>query len=214
MYTLARKLPNGQYLAPPQVSHCQQGTHSASPAGHDGLATPNAAGDLPLESKADSSSDNDLDPAGQHENPPTPGGATTQLSADLSFTLPPTVDLGLVNQSPARMVHQSPTCVDQEFSRLNFSSCQGGRGENSGPPTRKAPASSRGVSSIRLVSGPVATPSVLPSLFSSITTASRQFLPLTARGLSMTLDQFLTHAWFDLDNQVVRFLISMNQIHH
>jgi hypothetical protein len=30
----------------------------------------------------------------------------------------------------------------------------------------------------------------------------------------MTLDQFLTHARFDLDDQVVRVLISMNQIRH
>jgi hypothetical protein len=30
----------------------------------------------------------------------------------------------------------------------------------------------------------------------------------------VTLDQFLTHAWFDLDDQVVRVLILMNQIRH
>ncbi|PLW52787.1 hypothetical protein PCANC_07291 [Puccinia coronata f. sp. avenae] len=236
-YTLARKLPNGQWLAPCQIPRSKKDhtpalkdlpgqscddpvvlnvdwSNPASPVGHDGLATPNAAGDLPLESKDDSSGNNQLEHAGHSKNPPPPGGATLQLSpllGDMSFTLPPAGASALINQSPARKVHQSPACVDREFSRLNFSSRQGGRGDNCGSPTRKAPGSSWGGSSMQSVSGPAASPSVSPSLFSS---TSRRFPPLTAKGLIMTLDQFLTHARFDLDDQVVRVLISMNQIQH
>ncbi|PLW43770.1 hypothetical protein PCASD_09374 [Puccinia coronata f. sp. avenae] len=169
---------------------------------------------LPLESEDDSSGNDQLEHAGHPKNQPPPGGATSQLSpllGDTSFTLPPARALALINRSPARKVHRSPACVDQEFSRLNFSSRRGGRGDNPGSPTRKAPGSSRGGSFMRSVSGPAASPSVSPSLFSS---ASRRFPPLTAKGLSMTLDQFLTHARFDLDDQVVCVLISMNQIRH
>jgi hypothetical protein len=35
-----------------------------------------------------------------------------------------------------------------------------------------------------------------------------------AQGLALTLHQFLTHARFELDNQVVRMLIAMNHIRH
>jgi hypothetical protein len=122
-YTLARKLPNGQWLAPRQIPRSNKDqtpaskdlpgqscdnpvvlnvdwSNPASPVGHDGLATPNAAGHLPLESEDDSSGDNQLEHAGNPKNQPPPGGATSQLSplsGDTSFTLPPAGALALIN---------------------------------------------------------------------------------------------------------------------
>ncbi|PLW06754.1 hypothetical protein PCANC_27591 [Puccinia coronata f. sp. avenae] len=58
--------------------------------------------------------------------------------------------------------------------------------------------------------------SVSPSgpAFSTITAANKPCPPLMARGLALTLNQFLTHASFELDDQVVRTLIAMNHIRH
>ncbi|PLW10906.1 hypothetical protein PCANC_19131 [Puccinia coronata f. sp. avenae] len=131
-----------------------------------------------------------------------------------------------------------------QFSRLNFASRRGGRGVPSGSPTRKAlsslgassrhsPSASAGPTSPSgLASAPrhspsasagLTSPSVLasacpvspsPAAVSAMTPASRPRAPPSARALAMTLDQFLTHARFDIDDQVVQVLISMNQIRH
>ncbi|PLW39233.1 hypothetical protein PCANC_12939 [Puccinia coronata f. sp. avenae] len=131
-----------------------------------------------------------------------------------------------------------------QFSRLNFASRRGGRGVPSGSPTRKAlsslgassrhsPSASAGPTSPSgLASAPrhspsasagLTSPSVLasacpvspsPAAVSAMTPASRPRAPPSARALAMTLDQFLTHARFDIDDQVVQVLISMNQIQH
>ncbi|PLW20150.1 hypothetical protein PCANC_16642 [Puccinia coronata f. sp. avenae] len=88
IYTPVRKLPNGQYLAPwlipnsnkahtpaskdllghsrdnPVILNVDDQLNPASPADHDGLATPNASGDQTLESKDNPSGNSESKQAG------------------------------------------------------------------------------------------------------------------------------------------------------
>ncbi|PLW54938.1 hypothetical protein PCANC_02714 [Puccinia coronata f. sp. avenae] len=171
-FTPVRKLPNGQILPPRMIPQAKKGHtlappnvtgHSredpvflipepskpASPVHEDLLGTPvtvPAGPHGPGGSNADSSGENDSVHAGRNKKPPTPEHPNSQEShlgdSCIMFT-PNSQPKGFLNLSPARKVHRSPACVDQQFSRLNFASRRGGRGVAPGSPTRKA-SSSRG----------------------------------------------------------------------
>ncbi|PLW05702.1 hypothetical protein PCASD_26475 [Puccinia coronata f. sp. avenae] len=113
---------------------------------------------------------------------------------------------GLVNRSPAQKVHCSPAAVNRQFSRLNFASCQGGRKMAPGSPTCKQ-AGSNATSPRPSISA--TTP---PSKVG--TAASPPLPPLLEKALAITIDQFLKHTRFDINDPVPGLFIQMNQIRH
>ncbi|PLW58660.1 hypothetical protein PCANC_00156 [Puccinia coronata f. sp. avenae] len=177
-FTPVQKLPNGRILPPRLIPQAKKGHtlappivtgHSredpvflipkpsdpASPVHEDLLGTPIAvpAGPHgPGGSNANSSREHDSVHAGHNKKPPTPERPNSQESHSgdscIMFT-PNSQPNGLLHCSPARKFHRSPSCVDHQFSRLNFVSHQGGRGVAPGSSTRKA-SSSRGASTMRI----------------------------------------------------------------
>ncbi|PLW45647.1 hypothetical protein PCANC_08377 [Puccinia coronata f. sp. avenae] len=208
-FTPVRKFPNGRILPPRLIPQAKKGHTLVPPivTGHsredlvflipepsdpaslvheDLLGTPIAvpAGlHGPGGSNANSSGENDSVHTGRNKKPPTPERPNSQESHSgdscIMFTANSQPN-GLLHCSPARKVHHSPACVDQQFSRLNFASRRGGRGVAPGSPTRKA-SSSRGASTMQSASGLACPVSSLVSpsgrAFSTITAAKKAMPP-------------------------------------